>query len=325
LWRKPKTNNLKFDTLLAQFLYQHRKLALPGIGTFTMDGSAPLPDENAKLKSPVDGISFSSKSPSLPDEALIDFIRTHTGKMKPLAQADLDSYLTLAQQFINIGKPLFLEGIGTIQKIKNSFEFIPGAASAIRLEPLTDRYAENKKKSIAEEQEETERQGSGTSRKLLLFMGVLGTLALIGWGAYYLYTKSNNPVPEPVAENTVSVIQPDSSTITAHSDSLSGLRPDSTIKKDSLVPAAPIPVAAGNYKFVIETTTNKLRALSRYGQLKKNGVNINLETKDSLTFKLYFLLPATAADTARLKDSLNNYFNYDSETKRLKRLTTIEN
>jgi hypothetical protein len=321
---------LKFDTLLAQFLYQNKKLALPGIGTFTLDGSGVIIDENAKIKAPLEGISFSTSSPSLPDTALIDFIRTHTGKMKPLAEADLESYLTLAQQFINIGKPLYLEGIGTVQRIKNNFEFIPGSASSAKLEPIADRQNESRRQAAFEEAEASQK-GTGSSRKMLILFGILGTLALVAGGGYYLYTKNSNPAIT-VTENTNSTITTDTSNtnlVNTGGDTLNGQKPalDTIVKKDSTAitptPAA-VAVAPGNYKFVIETAS-KERALSRYGQLKRDGSLVNIETKDSVTFKLFFIIPATPADTTKLKDSLNNYFNYDYQSKRLKRLTTIEN
>ncbi len=294
-----------------------------------LDSSFVAMDEPSKTKIPIEGISFSTKAPALPDEALIDFIRTYTGKMKPLAQADLDSYLTLAQQFINIGKPLFLEGIGTVQRIKNNYEFIPGAPNSIKLESAADRQLGNKRKPSMEEEEAPQRS-NGISRKMLLLLGIVGTLALIGWGGYYLYTQNNDRSTTSNTENTITPLPlQDTSTsqLTPPVDTLSGLKPvsDTSLSQQMQPTATAILPTTGTYKFVIETSPNKLRAISRYEQLKRNGASVNLETKDSLTFKLFFILPATAADTTRIKDSLNNYFNYDYNTKRLKRLTTIEN
>ncbi|MFN8244987.1 MAG: hypothetical protein U0T56_01200 [Ferruginibacter sp.] len=36
-----------------------------------------------------------------------------TRKIKPLATSDLESFTMLGKQFMNIGKPLILEGLGT--------------------------------------------------------------------------------------------------------------------------------------------------------------------------------------------------------------------
>jgi hypothetical protein len=323
---------LKFDTLLAQFLYQHKTLGLPGIGTFTLDSNAFIPTENTKNKVPMEGISFSTKFPVLPEEGLVDFIRTHTGKMKPLAEADLDSFLTLSQQYINIGKPLYLEGIGTLQRVKNDFEFTPGLPTTTRLEPVSYHLSEGKRQAAYEEEMAAETGNSGVRQKLLLTFGILCTVALLGWGSYYLYTK-NNTKPPVIIDNNKAALTPITSDTSNNKavDSLSGLNPASTStpNKDSIaqavLPAPKVTIAPGNYKFVIEKPTNKTRALTRYNQLKKNGVDLYMETADSVNFKLYLLLAAQAADTTRLKDSLNTYFNYDFENKRFKRYTTIEN
>ena len=65
---------------------------------------------------------------------------------------------------------------------------------------------------------------------------------------------------------------------------------------------------SGTYKFVIERTANKARALRRYNQLVENLAPVKLETKDSTLFKLYFVLPATPSDTARIRDSLKIWY-----------------
>ncbi|HEX4849372.1 MAG TPA: hypothetical protein VFV08_01135, partial [Puia sp.] len=109
---------MKLPSLLTQFLYQNKKLALPGIGIFTLDPSAELPDGHGKNPHATAGIEFKPTRISQPDDDLIDFIRSHTGKIKPVAVADLESFLTLGHEMLNIGKPFFLEGIGIITKNK---------------------------------------------------------------------------------------------------------------------------------------------------------------------------------------------------------------
>ena len=68
-----------------------------------------------------------------------------------------------------------------------------------------------------------------------------------------------------------------------------------------------ISTPAGNYKFVVETA-DKFRGLTRFNKLKGFGLDIKMETRDSLSFKLYFVLPAMAADTSRLLDSLRRLY-----------------
>ena len=62
-----------------------------------------------------------------------------------------------------------------------------------------------------------------------------------------------------------------------------------------------------SYRFVIEVAAKK-RAFYRYYMLKKGNIPVQMSTTDSTTFKLYFTLPATSADTARIADSLTSRY-----------------
>jgi hypothetical protein len=119
--------------LLTQYLYLHKKLNLPGIGSFILDPSAILPDEHNKDPHAVAvGIEFKNAVITEPDDELIEFIRVHTGKMKSLALADLDSFITLGTELVNIGKPFYLEGIGMLTKNKDGkYDFKPGEYSTL--------------------------------------------------------------------------------------------------------------------------------------------------------------------------------------------------
>ena len=66
--------------------------------------------------------------------------------------------------------------------------------------------------------------------------------------------------------------------------------------------AASKSLASANYKYVLEVAPGK-RAFKRYNQLKTNLWDVHLETKDSIQYKLFLLLPSNA-DTTRVLDSL---------------------
>src|SRR5258705_6814134 len=109
-------------------------MSLPGLGHFTLDKSVILPDENDRnLHSTPNAVQFQNANIVAADKELISFICEQTGKIKPLAISDLDSYLNLGMEMLNIGKPFYLEGIGTITKNKNGkFDFAPGEYALIR-------------------------------------------------------------------------------------------------------------------------------------------------------------------------------------------------
>ena len=137
---------LKLPQLLSQYLYQTRKIDLPGIGSFTLDPAVVIPQETDRIgQIPATGISFKNANISVPDDALVNFIKEVPGKMKSLAAADLDFYLTTGKQLLNIGKPFYLEGIGTLIKNKEGYlDFTPGDYMVARLDehhPNAERKA----------------------------------------------------------------------------------------------------------------------------------------------------------------------------------------
>jgi hypothetical protein len=279
---------LKIDHLITQYLYQQKRLSLPGIGTFTMENG---------------GVQFSNTADTELSPELIEFIRTHTGKMTALASSDLESYIMLNKQFLNIGKALYMEGIGTLVKEKGgSFEFTPGD---MVMERLDERPPETRKTSVFEEHPRYD-SGSGTGRKLAIFLGIAATIGIIIWGGWKWAQKGVEKGVDKEASVPVAVVQPEPA-----------LQPDTnrviatdSISRRPLIDTARINAVTteSRYKFVIETTTNKARATRRYNQLMEIRSGIRMETADSVTFKLYFLLPATIADTTRIKDSLRLFY-----------------
>ncbi|MEK7225799.1 MAG: hypothetical protein AAB221_08960, partial [Bacteroidota bacterium] len=112
---------MKLAPLLAQYLYTHKRLDLPGIGSFVLHSTDVDEPDNNKQGKPIrpEDIHFDN-NPGLKEAPdLIQFIAGQTGKIKALAAADLDSHLSIIQQFLNIGKPFLLEGIGSLVKIKS--------------------------------------------------------------------------------------------------------------------------------------------------------------------------------------------------------------
>jgi hypothetical protein len=123
-----KINILKIEQLFVQYLYKIKHVNLTGIGVFRLRPDIALPTEGDKDYSmPPDAFSFEYNLKTTEDEGLVDYIVEQTIKIKPLASSDLDSYAILAKQFLNIGKPFLIEGVGTIQKSQQGdYEFIPG-------------------------------------------------------------------------------------------------------------------------------------------------------------------------------------------------------
>lgn len=333
---------MKISVLVAQYFYQHRVLNLPGIGSFYLDDTVDvqsIADKNSR--DIIDHIHFAQKTIARPDDELIDFIRKHTGKIRPLAESDLETFVADGKLMLNIGKPFHIEGIGTLQKNKEGiYEFTPGQPVVQRLEappalaPLERGDIEKPKKKSVFDENPYETHNTST-RRVAIIIGLVVGLGVILWGGYSLFSSKVDK----------------SATTAAASDSGNGedsthanqylhdidtpqkalekvmQKADSTRLKDSTAtaqaatatapatttPAAPAtstaPVATGPskmYKFVLETTPYKSTALHRYNNLKPKVV---LETNtDSSFFKIVLSLPGTPADTTRIKDSLHFWY-----------------
>jgi len=296
---------------LSQYLYQTKKLDLPGIGSFTLDADAVIPQESDRIgQMAATGIRFRNAVIPAADDSLINFIKEHTGKMKSLTEADLDFYLTTGRQLLNIGKPFYLDGIGTLIKTKEGgLEFAPGDYMVARLE---EHSPERRAAGLDEPAREREAQGNSTKQGVLLVLIIVG-LAVIGWAGYYLYKR--NSFSEPVEKQAV--VLPDtsksgSSRTSGQVDTVSKAKDSAAAKPTAPTPDAPVPAVpppgAAMYRFVILSTDNKHHALRRYNQLLGYQLNIKMDQKDSAWFKLYFPIAALPKDTAYIKDSLSDTY-----------------
>jgi len=276
------------------------------------------------------GITFKNANIQIPDDALINYLKEHTGKMKSLVAADLDFFLTTGKQLLNIGKPFYIEGIGTLTKNKDgNFAFSAGDYLVAKIEDLRHPERRPAPSATAAYEEPAREDAKGNSmRQTLLLVGIVGGLIAIAWGGYYLYKRNN--YTEPTSENRARVIPETTATKPADTSALAGNRPagDSTAgtattpPKDTTTasptttaaaaqPVAHDPVPTGGqslYRFVILRTENKNHAIRRYNQLLGYQLNIKMETKDSTFFKLYFPIAATIRDTTHIRDSLADVY-----------------
>ena len=292
-----KSITLKLAPLLAQFLYSHKRLDLVGIGSFFLDPAAvPDTEPGKSLKSITsEGISFENNPSIRESTELIGYISSQTGKMKALASADLNSFLELGLQFLNIGKPFLLEGIGTLSKIRSGmYEFKPGSPLPEKLKDIStsESHTANVEDNFGKYEPFLEKEKIKTAWKkpvlaLLIVLGI-GLAVLGGYTIYKRNIHSRNTALTASKKQTVTPILPDNTQPAA---------------KDSLTSQAAAINSDGNYKFVLETAGKK-RAFERYQKLKTYRWDVKMETNDSMQYKLFLLLPTLAMDTSRVMDSL---------------------
>jgi hypothetical protein len=285
-----KYYTVKIEQVLVQQLYSNKKITLQGIGSFSMDSSVSLPVDSEKgMVIPENAISFDYNPRAGEDEALIDAIVVHTKKIKPLASADLDSFLMLGRQFLNIGKPFTIEGLGTLDKAQTGeLVFIPGQFITPRIEPpkvLKENEYEEKSGLFPDYDTEVNRSGRRTA-------WIIFTLLLLGgaaWAGYYFFYKKTN---QDIVNETQ--VQPTAV--------------DSTLKKDSTVTTPP-PVTDGyTFKIVFKSTQDKQEAMKTMAKFKEYGHKVIMYTKDSITWKVAEPFTLPLSDTTHIKDSLNKFY-----------------
>ena len=145
-------------------------------------------------------------------------------------------------------------------------------------------------------------QDHARRRSLIIAVAAIAALLIIGLGGN---TPSIGRICQslnrwwrkiPVTDSVQKM--PDS---TAIKDSLKTKAADTPLKKNMTADSLP-------YKFIILATHDKEHALKRYNQLLGFDLKIHMTTADSLYFKLYFTIPASARDTTHIKDSIEREY-----------------
>lgn len=292
---------LKILTLIPNYLYEFKKLSLPGIGIFTISADVHIPEpgekdpENFQLQ-----IQFQQVPVLAPDPALIDYIKQHTRKITPLAIADLESFLADGKAFLNIGKPFFLEGIGTLYKDKNGhIDFIPGIPIAERVEnkPLDGPD----EKLLFSSRPKKETIDPLLIRKIwMMAVGILA-LVLVIWGGYTLYKKLIEKDPNTeIIENTASFQLTDTT-----SKKLSGEKTTDSIPNP--IVTAPLTDSIV-YTFVLQKTRSKEIADTNFNRIKSIRKNVFMTKSDSATYLICVKVKCIPADTLLKKQALNQWF-----------------
>jgi hypothetical protein len=285
-------------------------MSLPGLGIFTLDKSVVLPEEHDRALLPMpNAVQFQNANIPSADKELISYICEHTGKIRPLAISDLESYLNLGTEMLNIGKPFHLEGIGIITKNKaGKFDFTPGEYALIRENAGSPEH--ERKKHYARDKKQVSMSPAIQSRNLLRLLLMVAALAIIGWGGWFMYKKSSPAASEKISD-TGSAVQ-ETAPSTADSSAGATAHHDSAKKtNDTAIPSTANNLLPTNYKFIILATYNKPHAIRRYNQLLSFDLKIHLYQKDSSFFKVYFQFPALARDTIHIKDSLRRQYAHE--------------
>lgn len=293
---------MKIEQLIVQHLYISKKVSLQGIGTIHLNPSVALPTEGDKdFVMPENAITFDYDLKAPEDISLINFIVEKTRKIKPLATSDLESYSMLAKQFLNIGKPLEIEGVGTIQKNQAGiYEFIPGNF-------ITPRIEESPKELRSKAEEvvsfESEARTNNVRRNLLIGVGLL-LLIMGGLGIYYFFFF-NKPVIQEMAEPPVAQTQIVQDTVAKiDTSSQQKIIDSSNLAK----PVEPIKTDSINFRIVVKEYKSQEIAKKRLEDLTLSGHKLEMIMVDSAKYRLVMAFKTPLSDTTKVKDSLRVFF-----------------
>ena len=302
---------MKIEQLLVQHFYNTKQVTLQGVGTFTLSPDFVMPLDNDKdVSIPAGTISFQYNPKATEDETLINFIVQQTRKIKPLASSDLESYLMLASQFLNIGKPFKIDGIGVLEKNQQGeYHFVQEGQFMNALKEEVQLHVRENADDISFTSKSKPAPNTNNGKKIMAVAAIVFVIAAIGTAAwYFIFNKKDK---EPVAQNTTTEIPaPVPNTIdTTKKDTAAVVvnKPDSAAM---LQPATPTAPATNGYTFkiVFKVTNNKAAAIDKMNTLVYRGHKVIMYTADSVTYKLAEPFNLPLSDTAKIKDSLNRFY-----------------
>lgn len=273
-------------------------MALQGLGVFKLEASLPdTADHDKPIFIPEDAISFKYDPKTGEDKELVDFIVERTGKIRPLAASDLESYIMLGRQFLNIGNPFIIPNIGTLHKNNSGELLFKGGQHALdkvssQREKIEDEGAEAHDEDMFNEYQRKPKSQNG--KTIILGIAIL-IVAFIAWAIWrYVFNTENQQETVSTTELIVPII-------------------DSTKTKDSLANAQALNTAENtadsfNFKVIVNEYTNLASATSRLNNLRTYGRTVILYTTDSITYKVAEPFVRPLSDTSKVLDSLTGYY-----------------
>jgi hypothetical protein len=305
---------VKIEQLVVQHFYNNKELGLQGFGTFKLkpreDISHNENESDAPLQAEKDIIEFTYDTKTTEDHALLLYIVQQTGKMKALAAADIESYLVLAKQFLNIGKPFPIEGIGVLQKSQQGdFTFIQGPFVAPRIEEQSKPLKEKQEEPISFKQE----IHSIITKRNIQIAAIL--LLVVAFGitlAFILVGKKNEPAP-PVVQVVTPPPAPPIDTAAKAIDS-TNLKKDTivtavTTPSVPLVPVMPIVSHDTNvhFKIIIKTYPTLDSVQNSYHRVRADGYKVNIYPYGS-QYVLGLPCRNPLSDSTKMLDSIHMVF-----------------
>ena len=281
---------------IIQKLFQDKKVTLRQIGHFYIDS---LPDGTPQGGDDGEfggGISFIQDARAAQDEALVSFIMQQTGKIRPLAEGDLESYLELVKQFLNLGKPFIIEGLGVLRKSQaGDVMFVPGdMIVAERIDTGTAKDALKERRSADISFASVAKRKSWFSKKEMLTGAAVLSVAVL---LLFLFSGHDENSPTPV----IKTLPAATDTPIASKEPINPPQIRQTTE-DTLSPSDTN--SAASFHVVLKQYSSLSKANFFYFKLKRDHPGLAVITRDSITYKVVVNMYTPLSDTVRASDSL---------------------
>ena len=281
---------MKIDQLITQYLYLNKKVTLETIGTFYMSADVDIPSETENIGVlPENAIKFEFNIKAGRDEGLINYIVEQTKKIKPLATSDLESFIILNKQFLNIGKPLILKDLGTLVKNQmNVYEFTQANSKLSKIDALTESIPD---KDTSLDVIDFSTPSRKKSKKGLLIPSVISVVMVaILLIVFFIFKSRNNNSSTSIVNDTTSVIN----------------KPDSLVNLNTSTSNSSIQIDSVHYYFLLSAFDKKSTIETTLKQLvqKYSNNSFTMYTNDSLQYSVALPIYGLLADSLKVKDSL---------------------
>ncbi len=296
------------EQYITNYVYLNKEISLEGLGTITLNDAIPDGSLTKKELTPVANLEFLNKPSVQTTPDFVTYYSEMRGKIMPIAENDIHAFLSTTIQLLNIGNPVEFKGLGTISKQKNGSlmmtpgYFVPLLNEQAQARRIKERLSEQPAEFNEYHKKERARR-TGVNWLVYLLLGLL--IAALAFAAYWFILKSEPTATETDASaNAGDTVIPIESTTPLNLDSL---RADSTGGMNIFAPIADSNLVV-SWKAFFRDETNKATALQAMSRYSSTQSPVQMETRDSVTFRFFVPVESNIRDTSYKRDSIRRFF-----------------
>lgn len=278
---------MKIEQIILLHLYKHNRVTLQGIGTFYLNPSISRPSDIAgRISLPGNAVTFMYDPNAAEDDSLLESVVQYTKKLKPLAAADLGSFLQWQKQLLNINLPFEIGNVGVLQKTpQGAITFIPNETAEPKAAGARPGSTRN---SVGTPSEKHAVIPHTYGKRIAQSLAIIVIISLTIW-TIYQFTGNGTSGDKNLTQNPVS----------KHDSVKPGVISARSHKK--------IEDSACVFKVVLLKTRSREEALKTLNEIYGFGHSAVMYASDSL-YKIAMPFNRPFNDTSRIKDSLDQYY-----------------